>query len=144
MSENLLGPASVQYNDLVGTSAADRSDHRLNTESLQVAIGLDTNDWSILSYSLYQSRGHVSISIYAANRIELHIDSFERWIERAGERGGAIPVTQFRVDWKGSLGEFIDLAFKRFDVHLTSRGFGDNAIELDVQAEEVLSVSGGK
>jgi hypothetical protein len=140
MSENLLGPASVQYNDLVGTSAADESDNRHDTTGLKAALGLESSEWSIVGYSLYQSLGDPKISVFAANRHELGIKSFEDYAEFSANNG-AVPVTQFFVTWPGTLGEFVDYAFKRFDVHLVTKGFSNAGIQLDVQSTQERTIT---
>jgi hypothetical protein len=111
--------ASVQYNDKLGTAAADRADQDDLNDYLD-KNGLIDDDEFVLSTSLWVGEnhggklGHVSVTAYLFNAVGYdNVNEALRLIE------GPIPVRA--VELEVTLEEFFAF-FKRFKVFLTPKG----------------------
>jgi hypothetical protein len=126
-----LDPASVQYGDWRGTSAADDADPLVESPSLYKVVGIDQGEWMIVGFSLYRGSGKFSsVTVYAVDRKRWNIGSYEDWQALADERG-AVPTTAFDVR-DVDLMEFIDAVFKRFSVRLEARGVAERGHRIEI------------
>jgi hypothetical protein len=119
-----ISPASVQYNDAVGTAAADRADALVGAKSLEELIGLSGTSWTIVGYHIYRSVNSWSFHFYAANTAELGINAHEDFasVER---KLGHIPVRDFSLPHGVDSEEVFTALFKRFSVTMIHRGLKD-------------------
>lgn len=124
-----LTPASVQYDDYVGTAAADQADALVGTKSLEVLTGLAGTPWTIVGYHVYRSVNSWNFHLYAANKDELGINSHEDFasVER---KLGHIPVRDFSLPHGVNPEEVFAALFKRFSITMTHRGL--NGLQLAV------------
>lgn len=96
---HLLEPATTTYeNDWKGTAAAENS-MIVGSGDLKELAGLG-QEWTVLAVNAFaHSHGAPpdwTVQVYAANRGELGVESFESWAEIAAEHGG-VPVTEVLV-----------------------------------------------
>lgn len=122
--------ASVQYNDNLGTAAADRADQDDLDDYLKDK-GLINEDEFVLSTSLWVGEnhggklGHVSVTAYLFKAVGYqNVDEALRSID------GPIPVRT--VSLEVTLEEFVAF-FKRFEVFLSPKG-------LDVTGREFREI----
>ncbi|RPF28597.1 hypothetical protein [Georgenia muralis] len=92
----LLGPADSSYNDWKGTAVAENSLIEASGDLYELAGLRDERDrWSILGIEVdaYSHGADTSwtVRVYAADRHELGVNSFEDW-ERVAAKHGGIPV----------------------------------------------------
>jgi hypothetical protein len=138
-----LGAVSVQYDDYVGTAAADTSDALAPTRSLYQMIGLDRDQWMILSIELASWKGSSltgarlseRVSVYAIDRDKYGIRSMAD-VEELVESGAGLPVVAFDLPDTVDLGEFMAEAFQRISVRLVSQAVQGQP--LDVTARHKL------
>ena len=125
VQRRVLGPASVRWNDYVGTAAADDADVLLERPSLYELAGIDRGRYTVLGLDL-TLEGRTTVTIYAVDRaghrLESHAD-----IEELGQRLGEIPVVEFVVPTQ-QVEEFLTSAFKRISLRLVSRGVRDQQL----------------
>lgn len=103
--------ASVQYNDFVGTSAADISDY-VNLDQYLTSKGVDTTKYQPIGvefFSSYSDRVHIRFICIEAETQEIKAIGFKKDITKD---------------------EFFDL-FKRFDIILTKKYIDVSGRELD-------------
>src|SRR3954469_9308306 len=106
----VLGPASTNFNDYVGTVAADDAEAVLDRASLYELARIDRDRYTILALDLKVDDA-VTATIYAVDRIE-HGISLQADIIELGQGGREIPVVQFDLAQPG-VEEFIRHAFTR-------------------------------
>lgn len=128
-----VGKAHAQYDDWLGTSAADDADPIIGTRSKYEMVGLDPEKWTILGFGLSRWRGVDTVVVYAldtqANGVSTHDD-----LQALARRGrGKLPVTAFSTDM--SFIDFIDEGFKRFSTVFKSRGIVDHELDVVDQQE---------
>ena len=88
----VLGPARTNFNDYVGSVAADDAKAVLDRPSLYELAQIDRDRYTILAVDLSVD-GPATVTIYAIDRIE-HGVSGNAAITELGERDGEIPVVQ--------------------------------------------------
>lgn len=116
----LIMKAFVQYNDLLGTSAADKSDH-VWIDSVLIKRGVDTNKYEAVGASF-----HAGYSNYFSASI-ICVDK-----EKSTDNKKHIVSISFENEFTKE--QFFDL-FKRFEVIVTKK-FGDyESLEID---EEII------
>lgn len=122
--------ASVQYNDKLGTAAADRAD-RDDLDDYLKNKGLINDDEFVLSTSLWVGEnhggklGHVSVTAYLFKAV-----GYANVSEALRAISGPIPVRTVSLDV--TLEEFVAF-FKRFEVFLSPEG-------LDVTGREFKEI----
>jgi hypothetical protein len=121
----VLGPARTNFNDYVGTVAADDTEVALDQPSLYELAGIDRERYTILAIDLIVD-GPVAATIYAVDRVEQGI-SLHGEIVELGQRAGEIPVVQFDLAEPG-VEEFIRKAFKRISVRLVAQHLRDQVL----------------
>jgi hypothetical protein len=107
-----LGSAQAQWNDYVGTAAADDADAILDTRSLYEIVGLDRNRWKIVGIDFSLAASAEDVSVYATDRTSTSTD------EPLDD--GSLPVTAFHLGTSVRLDEFLKEVFKRVSVRLLS------------------------
>jgi hypothetical protein len=121
----VLGPARTNFNDYVGTVAADDTEATLDRPSLYELAHIDRERYTILAIDLIVD-GPGAATIYAVDRVE-HGISLHAEIAELGQRDGEIPVVQFDLVEPG-LEEFITKAFKRISVRLVAQHLRDQVL----------------
>jgi hypothetical protein len=121
----VLGPASTNFNDYVGTVAADDAAAVLDRASLYELARIDRDRYTILALDLKVDDA-VTVTIYAIDRIELGI-SVQADILELGQGGREIPVVQFDLGHPG-VEEFIRHAFTRISVRLVTQTLRDQVL----------------
>jgi hypothetical protein len=127
--ERLLGPASVRWNDYVGTAAADDADAITRTRSLYAVAGLDRDRWFIVSMDLEWRDETQSVTVYAYDRAR--VDASVADVAALIEQGSDIPVTAFHLDDRKQVEAFRAEAFKRMAVRLVASGVRDQRLSID-------------
>lgn len=121
-----LGPALVQWNDYVGTAAADDSDSAAGSLSLYEMSGLDPALWTILSVDI--STGMTNgLTLYAFDRTANGITSYADLLDVA-QHCGDLPVTAFYLGEEIEFTELARVVFKQLLVRLTARGVSDQRL----------------
>src|SRR4051812_23118781 len=87
MPENLLEPASTQYDKWVGTVAGDAVD----LHSLGELLGLDTEKWDLVVVDLNVDGGYQSITGWATTRKDAEYENRKQIL---AESGGVLEVTK--------------------------------------------------
>jgi hypothetical protein len=127
--ERLLGPASVRWNDYVGTAAADDADAITRTRSLYAMAGLDRDRWFIVSMDLEWRDEAQSVTVYAYDRSRA--DASVADVTALIEQGSDIPVTAFHLDDPEQVEAFRAEAFKRMAVRLVASGVRDQRLSIN-------------
>lgn len=133
----LLGPADSTYDDWKGTAVAENSLIKASGDLYELAgLGDERDRWSILGIEV-DAHSHGAdpswtVRVYAADRYELGVDSFEDWERVAAEYGG-IPVADILLH-SATLDDVIK-CMKNFGVQLRNghiphdflhSGYGDH------------------
>jgi hypothetical protein len=121
----VLGPASTNFNDYVGTVAADDADAVLDRPSLYELAHIDRDRYIILAIDLTVD-GPVGATVYAIARVDQEI-SAPADIADLGQRSGEIPVVPFDLP-EPNVEEFIRHALKRISVRLITRDVADQTL----------------
>jgi hypothetical protein len=121
----VLGPASTNFNDHVGTVAADDADAVLDRPSLYELAHIDRDRYIILAIDL-KVDGPVSGTVYAVDRVD-HEISVHADIVDLGQRSGEIPVVPFDLP-EPNVEELIRHALKRISVRLITRDLADHSL----------------
>ena len=117
-----LGPATTNFNDYVGTAAADDAEAVLDRPSLYELAQIDRDRYTILAVDL-QVDGPVKATIYAIDQgIRAHAEIIE-----PGQRGREIPVVAFDLP-EPNVDEFIWQAFRRISVRLVLPALRDQVL----------------
>jgi hypothetical protein len=124
-----LGSASAQFNDYVGTAAADDADAILKARSLYQIAGLDRDRWTIVSIDVEQSKSAHEVTVYAFDRERHQAQSYADLLEIAQEEG-ELPVTAFHLDDPDQVAEFRNEAFKRMAIRLTARALAGSELTI--------------
>lgn len=120
-----LGPASVQYNDLIGTAAADEAD-RAGLIAFSKGKGIDTEKYFPVGVSFYSGEHEFeSVSVYAVEKSVA--GTFDEVEQYAKQHGGKVPCVKF--DANATIAELFQ-HFKRLKVVLT-RKFRNVVLEYD-------------
>ena len=125
-----LGSAQVQWNDYLGTAAADDADALLNTRSLYEMAGLDRHRWMIAGIDL--SMGSISdqVVVYAMDRGPDAASSDDTDTD-------AVAVTAFHLGPSVQLDAFLREAFQRLSVRLMSSVVSDRNLHVIGHAQPV-------
>ena len=91
----VLGPANTQWNDYVGTVAADDAEAVQDRPSLYELAHIDRDRYTILGIELNVD-GSTTATIYAIDRIE-HAITRQAEIVDLGRSRGEIRVTRFEI-----------------------------------------------
>jgi hypothetical protein len=119
----MLGAVSVQYDDYLGTAAADDADAMLGSRSLYQMVGLDREQWLIVSVELARSKVSERVSVYAIDRYQYPIRGLAELQERPDFAYG-VPVVAFDLPSSVSVDRFVAEAFQRLSVRLVSQALG--------------------
>jgi hypothetical protein len=121
----VLGPASTNFNDYVGTVAADDADAVMDRPSLYELAHIDRDRYTIVAVDLTVD-GTTTVTVYAFDRIEHGISLHAEIIELSRGRG-EVPVVPFDLP-APNVGEFIRHAFKRISVRLVTQTLRDQVL----------------
>ncbi len=121
----VLGPARTNFNDYVGTVAADDASAVVDRPSLYELAQIDRDRYTILAIDL-KVDGPVNATVYAIDRIAQGISEHAA-IAELGESLGEIPVVQFNLP-EPNVEEFIRHAFKRISVRLVTGDLRDQVL----------------
>lgn len=124
-----LGVVSVRYDDYLGTAAADDADAVLAGRSLYQMVGLDRDQWLIVSVELARSKHSERISVYAIDRYRHPIGSLADLEERSDFTYG-VPVVAFDLPASVQLDAFIAEAFQRISVRLVSHAVAGQTLNV--------------
>jgi hypothetical protein len=119
----VLGPASTNFNDYLGTVAADDAEAVIYEPSLYELAELDRDRYTILAVDL-RVEGRTTATVYAIDRVQ-HPDALPS-TER-GQIEGDVPVVPFHLPEARSE-EFIRRAFSRISVRLVTQPVRDHAL----------------
>lgn len=122
----VLGPATVRWNDYVGTAAADDADAVLDRPSLYELAGVDRGRYTIVGVDLTIWEETTTASVYAVDRVSERLDTHAD-IDELGRQRGEIPVVEFRLPSQ-AVEEFLDDAFKRIALRLVARGVREHQL----------------
>ncbi len=131
-----LGAVSVHYDDYLGSAAADDADAMGATRSLYQMVGLDRDQWLIVSVELARSRQADRVSVYAIDRLQHGVGTRDD-VEDLAEAIGSLPVVAFDLPSTVSVTDFIEEAFQRLTIRLMAHGVG--AQSLNVVGRQRLS-----
>ncbi len=120
----LLTQASVQYDDFVGTVAADTADGLIHTKSIEELTGLTDSPWKIVGYRIYRSASSWNFHLFAANADELGIKSHDDFA-RVEKELGHLPVRDFALPHDVDPEKVFAALFKRFSVEMTHKGISN-------------------
>jgi hypothetical protein len=121
----VLGPARTNFNDYVGTVAADDAEAVVDRPSLYELAQIDRDRYTILAIDL-KVDGPVTATVYAIDRVA-HGISLHAAIAALGESLGEIPVVQFNLP-EPNVDEFIRHAFRRMAVRLVTEALRDQVL----------------
>jgi hypothetical protein len=121
----VLGPARTNFNDYVGTVAADDAEAVVDRPSLYELAQIDRDRYTILAIDL-KVDGPVTATVYAIDRVA-HGISLHAAIAALGESLGEIPVVQFNLP-EPTVDEFIRHAFRRMTVRLVTEALRDQVL----------------
>ena len=116
-----LGAVSVQYDDYVGSAAADDADALAQTPSLYQIVGLDREQWMILSVEMSSSKQSERVSVYAIDRLRYQVSTVAD-VRKLGEAPGGLSVVAFDLPDTVDVHQFIAAAFQRISIRLVSTG----------------------
>lgn len=129
----VLGPASVRWNDYVGTAAADDADALLDRPSLYELAGVDRGRFTILGIDLTIWETATTVQVYAVDRVAHRLESHAD-IEELGRTRGEIPVVEFAIPSQ-QVEEFLSDAFKRISLRLVARGVREHQLVVTEQGD---------
>ena len=121
----VLGQANTQFNDYVGTVAADDAEATQVQPSLYELAGIDRDRYTILAVDL-RIDGALTATAYAIDRIEHGITRHAE-IAELSEMEGEIPVVPFNIP-QSDVGELIRHAFQRISVRLVTQHLSDHVL----------------
>jgi hypothetical protein len=121
----VLGPASTNFNDYLGTVAADDAEAVLHEPSLYELADLDRDRYTIQAVDL-RVEGHTTATVYAIDRVD-HPDALPSEIASRNPNQGDVPVVPFDLP-EASAEEFIRRAFSRISVRLVTQPLHNRAL----------------
>jgi hypothetical protein len=121
----VLGPARTNFDDYVGTVAADDAEAVVDRPSLYELAQIDRDRYTILAIDL-KIDGPVTATVYAIDRVAYDI-SLHAAIAALGESLGKIPVVEFNVPAPNAE-DFIRHAFRRISVRLVTGDLRDQVL----------------
>ena len=114
----VLGAVTVQYDDYVGTAAADDADALIAGRSLYQMVGLDRDQWLIVSVELARSQHSDRVSVYAIDRYKHPLSGLAD-LEAGPDFAFGVPVVAFDLPASVPAQDFMTEAFQRISVRLT-------------------------
>jgi hypothetical protein len=129
----VLGPASTNFNDYVGTVAADDAAAVMDLPSLYELAQIDRDRYTIVAVDLTVD-GPATATVYAFDRIEHGISLHAEIIELGRDRG-EVPVLPFDLP-EPSVEDFIRQAFKRISVRLVTQTLRDQVLVVTTAQSE--------
>lgn len=138
----VLGPASTNFNDYLGTVAADDAEAVKGQPSLYELADIDRDRYTILAIDL-RIDGPVSATVYAIDRAEHGITRHAEIVD-LGNSQGMIPVVPFDIR-APSVEDLIRRAFRQISVRFVTETVRDNVLVIvqpssaqdEVQSNEV-------
>lgn len=121
----VLGSAGTNFNDYVGTVAADDADAVMDRPSLYELAQIDRDRYTIVAVDLAVD-GPTTATVYAIDRVEHGMSRLAEVIE-LGRSRGEVPVVPFDLP-APSVEEFIRHAFKRISVWLVTQTLCDQVL----------------
>lgn len=121
----VLGPASTNFNDYLGTVAADDAEAVMYEPSLYELADLDRDRYTVLAVDL-RVEGRTTATVYAIDRVE-HPEALPSELVQRGQSQGDVPVVPFNLP-EASAEEFIRRAFSRISVRLVTQPLHDHAL----------------
>ena len=121
----VLGPASTNFNDYLGTVAADDAEAVMYEPSLYELADLDRDRYTVLAVDL-RVEGRTTATVYAIDRVE-HPEALPSELVQRGQSQGDVPVVPFNLP-EASAEEFIKRAFSRISVRLVTQPLHDHAL----------------
>lgn len=125
--------ATVQYNDFIGTAAADQSD-KIHLEQLAEKYGIDTRRYFVFGITVYISelgRNELDRTIVNILAVDtqvtgaVDVDSLQQYID---DNQGVLPYVKLEIETY--LGEITEFYFKRFNLVLQNRHITVNEYRL--------------
>jgi hypothetical protein len=129
----VLGPASTNFNDYVGTVAADDAAAVMDLPSLYELAQIDRDRYTIVAVDLTVD-GPATATVYAFDRIEHGISLHAEIIELGRDRR-EVPVVPFDLP-EPSVEDFIRQAFKRISVRLVTQTLRDQVLVVTTAQSE--------
>lgn len=127
-------PAHCQYDDYVGTAAADDADPVLGGQSLYEMAGIDPDRWTILGVGLSRWQKHNVGRVYALDRLENHVNGSADLLDLVDRNGGSVPVKRFHLKGQ-NFQDLVDDAFQRLTITLLSRSLEELGVTYEVVAD---------
>jgi hypothetical protein len=121
----VLGSARTNFNDYVGTVAADDAEAVVDRPSLYELAQIDRDRYTILAIDL-KVDGPVTATVYAIDRVA-HGISLHAAIAALGESLVEIPVVEFNLP-APNVEDFIRHAFRRISVRLVTEDLRDQIL----------------
>jgi hypothetical protein len=121
----VLGPASTNFNDYLGTVAADDTEAVLHKPSLYELADLDRDRYTILAVDL-RVEGRTTATVYAIDRVQ-HPDAVPSEIATRNQNQGDVPVVPFDLP-EASAEEFMKYAFSRISFRLVTQLLHNHAL----------------
>jgi hypothetical protein len=121
----VLGPATTNSNDYLGTVAADDAEAVMYEPSLYELGDLDRDRYTVLAVDL-KVEGRTTATVDAIDRVE-HSDALASEIAERGQGQGDVPDVAFDLP-EASAEEFIRRAFSRISVRLVIQPLRDHAL----------------
>jgi hypothetical protein len=121
----VLGRASTNFDDYLGTVAADDAEAVMYEPSLYELANLDRNRYTVLAVDL-RVEGRTTVTVYAIDRVE-HPDALSSEIAEPSQSQGDVPVVRFDLP-EASAEEFMRHAFSRISVRLVTQPLHDHAL----------------
>lgn len=114
----MLQPATVRFDDWIGTAAADGVNGFAGAAALHEAAGLDRERWRILAVEFEDWRGHRGARVYALDATAHDVAGADGLATLAG-RLGHLPVVRHVLD--PDRADALAQALSRLSVQLISR-----------------------
>jgi hypothetical protein len=120
----LLGPACADWNDFVGTAAADDLEVSDASASLYQVAGLSPLRWIIAAVDVSVGADGCRVVIYAFDRQPANVSSYADLLEVADQQG-ELPVAAIALDLSSDSDGALGRLFRRVSVRLVARGLKD-------------------
>jgi hypothetical protein len=120
----VLGPASTNFNDYLGTVAADDAVAAMEQPSLYELAEIDRNRFTILAVDL-RVNGGTAATVYAIDRAE-HPNTLQT-LDDDGPGQDEIPVVPFPVP-QPKVETMIRHAFREISVHLVTHRLSERTL----------------
>jgi hypothetical protein len=112
----VLDSAKTQWNDYVGTAAADDADPVPGRATIYELADVDRDRWTIVGLDLTVDEAGYTVRVHAVDRRANHVERIAD-IEELGVRYGEVPVATFPVP-KHRVEDIIANVFKRVSIRL--------------------------